>query len=236
MVFGFDKKREYLPNYSYCNTVYKKRKLFLHLFNLLIQEEVFSTKELCSCKEKTLYEIFMQKLAQLCSHGKSSKLTSFDAKLHHFIAKNKIYKPSIVRAKNSNYQLALKIASFIDNDSNSMKINSDLLFKSFVHKSITSIKRDRVVHNESDCINIYLQNHQAIKVLPFWEKKEKINDAHIQKAIECIKSGECNNIYLVYPREKNFTKHIQIKVPELEGCCKYVIKMIPYSLKTILRN
>jgi len=175
MVFGFDKEREYLPDYSYCNTVHKKRKLFLHLFNFLAQEEVFSTKELCSCKEKTLYDIFIQKLGQLCSQGfQSSKLISFDAKLHRFIAENKIYKPSITQTKDSDYKMALKIVSFIDNDSNSIMINSDLLFKSFVHKSITSIKRDRVVHNESDCINIYLQNDSAIKVLPFWEKKKKL--------------------------------------------------------------
>jgi len=237
MVFGFDKKREYLPDYSYCNTVHKKRKLFLRMFNLLIQEKVFCKRELCSCKEKTLYEVFVQKIGQLCSQGfQSSRLTSFDAKLHRFIEENKIYKPCITQAKNSNYKMALKIVSFIDKNSNSMMLNSDLLFKSFVHKSITSIKRDRVVCNENDCIDIYLQNDSNIKVLPFWEKKEKINDAHIRKAVDCVKSGEFKNIYLVYPKQENFTKHIHVKVPELEGCSEYVIKMIPYSLKSIIRN
>jgi len=237
MVFGFDKKREYLPDYSYCNTVSKKRKLFLELFNLLVQEEVFKKKELCSCKAKTLYEIFIQKITQLCSQGfQSSKLISFDAKLHRFITQNKIYKPSVTQAKDSNYKTASKIVSFIDDKSNAMVLSSDLLFKSYVHKSITSIKRDRVVRNENDCIDIYFQNDPTIKVLPFWERKEKIDHAHIQKAIDCVKSGEFKNIYLVYPREENFTKHIHIKVPELEGCSEYVIKMIPYSLKSILRS
>jgi len=103
MVFGFDKKREYLPDYSYCNTVHKKRKLFLRMFNLLVQEKVFCKRELCGCKEKTLYEVFVQKIGQLCSQGfQSSRLISFDAKLHRFIEKNKIYKPCITQAKNSN--------------------------------------------------------------------------------------------------------------------------------------
>lgn len=233
--FGFDAKREFLPQYSYWNTAFKKRKMFLHFFNLLVEDGIFTKKDLCGCKTKSLSQMFRQKIEQLTTPSfVISCPLYFDSSLNRYMAQNKIKHGLFVSLKNKSYQKAVKLTSFIDNDSNSLLLDSDLLFKSFVHKSIISIKRDRVVNNEKDCIDMYLKHDSNIKVLPFWKRGAALNNAHVKKAIECIKSSEFKNIYLVYPKEDGFKKHIDIKVPELEGCSEYVIKMIPYSLKTIL--
>lgn len=233
--FGFEGEKEYLPRYSYCNTLAKRRKLFLHFFNLLVGEMIFDKKDLCSCKALSIRKIFMQKVAQLTQPSAvGTKMSRFDVKLHHLMRRSCFN--CIELPQKQDYKKASLLSSFFDNDSNSFLLNSDLLFKSFVHQNIINIKKDRVVCNEIDCIDMYLKDDPNIKVFPFWEKKEKLEDAHIQKAVDCIKNSEFKNIYLVYPKEKNFSKHIDIKVPELEGCSEYVIKVIPYSLKTILRS
>jgi hypothetical protein len=235
--FGFKGKREFLPGYSYCNTLHKKRKLFLHLFNLVSKTVVFEKHDLCDSRKTPLFTLIEQKIAQFTTIASvQTKLVFFDAKLHRFIEKNGLGRIGINNTQPFGYKKALKISAFLNDDCDGVMIDSNLLFKSFVHKSITSLKRDRIVTDGVDCIDMHLKNDPDIKVLPFWQKDKKLNDAHIQKAVDCIKEGKFKNIYLVYPKEKDFAKHIDIKVPELEGCSEYVIKIIPYSLKTILRS
>jgi hypothetical protein len=196
---------------------------------------VFNKNDLCKSKNTPLFTLFEEKIAQYVTLGiKQSKPVFFDAKMHRLIQKHNISRIGIKKTQPLGYINARKISVFFDDDCKALLIDSNLLFKSFVHKSITSLKRDRVVTDGIDCIDMHLKNDPDIKVLPFWEKDKKLNAAHIQKAVDCIKEGQFKNIYLVYPKEKDFVKHIDIKVPELEGCSEYVIKIIPYSLKTIL--
>jgi len=81
-----------------------------------------------------------------------------------------------------------------------------------------------------------------LMIYPFWEmvdKSKPLIDEHIQKAIDCIKQSDFKQVYLVYPKTSDFEKHIEVKIRELENniaCSGYVLKVIPYSLRSILRN
>ena len=77
----------------------------------------------------------------------------------------------------------------------------------------------------------------STKIFTFWQfldsKKLEI-DEHIKKAVECIENSEFKQVYLVYPKNENFNKHIQIKTQEIVAN-EYEIKLIPYSLRSTLR-
>ena len=59
-------------------------------------------------------------------------------------------------------------------------------------------------------------------------------DEHIKKAVDCIKNSEFKQVYLVYPKNDKFNKHVQVKTEELK-VGEYEIKLIPYSLRSTLR-
>lgn len=70
-------------------------------------------------------------------------------------------------------------------------------------------------------------------------KSAPLINEHIQKAVDCIKESDFKQVYIVYPKNENFEKHIEVKIREFEdniSCSGYVVKVIPYSLRSILRN
>jgi len=69
------------------------------------------------------------------------------------------------------------------------------------------------------------------------ENSQLLIDEHIKKAVNCIKKISYKNVYLVYLKNNQFNKHIEVKIPEVETkhYNDYGIKLIPYSLRSILK-
>lgn len=76
-------------------------------------------------------------------------------------------------------------------------------------------------------------NLTEISLFPIWRediqdiKKELAED--INRAIGLLKNDMHKNIYLLYPKSKTFTKHIDIKSAEFNGD-EHTLKIIPYKL------
>ena len=111
-------------------------------------------------------------------------------------------------------------------------------FLNFVFEKISRNTKNRFVDKTSYSVDILLSNHPCIKVIPIFKKinKEKLSiDNEIEKALKIINDGEFKYVYFVYPRNDNFDKHIQVKVPELEeNYSNYMVKIIPYSLNDLI--
>ncbi|XPV69707.1 MAG: hypothetical protein ACNI25_03850 [Halarcobacter sp.] len=113
-------------------------------------------------------------------------------------------------------------------------------FFDFVYEKISRDTKNRDVINNFDSIDIAPFDSLPVRVIPV-NKEIDIKNLNISKEIEKAKDIILNDnfsqIYLVYPKHDNFTKHIQVKVKELDACSEeYIIKVIPYSLKSILRK
>ena len=122
----------------------------------------------------------------------------------------------------------------------STTLNNQKSFFDFVYKKIARDTKNRFVTKNCDSIDIEPFDSSPVKVIPI-HKEVDLNtlniENEIQKAKEIILEGTILQIYLVFPKHDNFTKHIQIKVPELDTCSEeYIIKIIPYSLNSILRT
>ncbi|MCV6607402.1 MAG: hypothetical protein OIF32_04250 [Campylobacterales bacterium] len=108
-------------------------------------------------------------------------------------------------------------------------------FYDFVFNKISFDKRERFVEKNGDSIDITPYNSEGVKVVPVW-KHLNVEDLDIQddmeRAAEIILESESKCVYFVYPKNDNFKKHIQIKIPELEEMYAndYMIKVVPYSL------
>lgn len=118
--------------------------------------------------------------------------------------------------------------------------NSSENFYKYVYKKISRNTKNRFVDKGEESIDIILSNHPAIKVLPIFKDIDKDNlsiKKEIQKACTIIENSEFKYVYFVYPKNKNFNKHIQVKIPQLEEACnEYLVKLIPYSLNDILKK
>ena len=118
--------------------------------------------------------------------------------------------------------------------------NTQKNFFDYVYYKIAQNTQNRFVEKNSDSIDIILDSHPCIKVIPIcqnMDKDELIIDKQMKQATTIIKSGEFKYVYFVYPKNDNFNKHIQIKIPEFENACSdYMVKLIPYSLGRIQKK
>lgn len=113
-------------------------------------------------------------------------------------------------------------------------------FFDFVFDKISRDTKNRFVNKEHDTIDIIPFNSDAVKVIPV-NKQIDIKHLDIKHELDRAKSiildGGIPQVYLVYPKNENFEKHIQIRLKELEEAeVEYMIKVIPYSLGSILRT
>lgn len=108
-------------------------------------------------------------------------------------------------------------------------------FLEFVYKKISRDTINRFVDKTEDSVEIILSNHPSIKVIPIFKEIDKNNlflDFEVAKALKVINEGDFTFVYFVYPKNKNFDKHIELKISALEEKnLKYMVKIIPYSLQ-----
>jgi len=113
-------------------------------------------------------------------------------------------------------------------------------FFDFVYTKISKKQVNRFVEKDNFSITIIPFSHQPIKVIPIFKDMDKDNLSlhnEIDVASKIIQNSEIKCIYFVYPKNKNFDKHIEVKVPKLESACsEYIIKIIPYSLKDLYKK
>lgn len=113
-------------------------------------------------------------------------------------------------------------------------------FFNFVFTKITNKQANRFVEKDHYSIDIIPVSHEPIKIIPIFKDMDKSKlslDKEIEIACKIIQNSEIKCIYFVYPKNKNFDKHIEVKVPRLESTCsEYIIKIIPYSLKDLYKK
>jgi hypothetical protein len=118
--------------------------------------------------------------------------------------------------------------------------NNQNSFFDFVYTKIARDTKNRFVTKNCDSIDITPFHSSPVRVIPIHKEIDLTNlniTQEIQRAKEIILYNNIPQIYLVYPKHDKFTKHIQIKLQELDTCSEeYIIKVIPYSLNSILRT
>ena len=113
-------------------------------------------------------------------------------------------------------------------------------FFEYVYGKISRDTKNRFVEKGEGYIDILPFNSAGIRVIPIW-KDVNIDNLDIKDelsiASDVIKEGELNQVYLVYPKNEKFTKHIEIRNSTLdESSFEYKIKVIPYSLNSLIRK
>lgn len=243
--FGFSIFDEFLPTFDMFNSIERQRLMFLKLYNIKVPcKEQFSQQEILSSRNEPIFSTFREKIYSLLPK-KFYKSSSFKVDIYKSELINKFVK---ISNKNISYiklnekediSLAIKIIKRFDGEDLKLFLNGEDIFNKFVSKKIKDLNFDREVKVLKDEITIYPKDNIATKIYPYWKffNKDNLEDIQpdIKRAIKCIENSECKQVYLVYPRHENFDKHIEIKVSKLDKFENYKIKLIPYSLRSILR-
>lgn len=252
MKFGFKENEEFLPNFDKFNEISSQRKLFLEFFNNQVRKELrFNKQDFCLCHKHNLCDIFKLKILRLldvsfvpftvnCTPKPINKsMVFFDFNFQEILNNPNLPKIN-TPTQSKNYDLAFELFNMINGAKLTFTINAQNSFEQFILNKLLKDQKTRTIEKKSDSINIISSVVHDIKIFPYWQMLENnsmLIDEHIKKAVNCIKETSYKNVYLVYPKNDDFNKHIEVKIPELETqqYNDYGIKVIPYSLRSILK-
>lgn len=245
---GFYKNTEYLPNsFDEFNSKYKLRKLFLNLSNNILGSFCFFSKyEQKFLSNIPLNKVFSYKIKSMLpiSFVRKNKLIS-SKRFNVCINSTRIinnyfdYKVSLdgFVIQNDLIPVAKLISTCFIQNSFQLLINKNLLFHEYVLRKIRKLHGNSRVIDLGDSICLK-KDSVMIKIYTSWKHIETKNPnigKELESAIECIKKDEYYQIYLAYPKNENFTKHILVNVKDLKHK-EYRIKAVPYSFRSILQN
>ncbi|QOG12769.1 hypothetical protein [Arcobacter sp. FWKO B] len=252
---GFIKDIEYLVSFDKFEDSNSQRRLFLEFFNTQVDKKIrFTKNEICTLSNMPLKDIFVAKICVMLgivsipyvTHQKHIiKNLKFDITLNKFIPNINIPKAcfslKIYNKNKTDLQSAIKLINLIDSTNFDFRLDARDAFRQYILNKLLKDQKTRYINNTHNSISIIPTQEEPLMIYPFWEmvgKSNQLIDEHIQKAVECIKQSDFKQVYLVYPKNENFEKHIEIKIREFEdniSCRGYVVKIIPYSLRSILR-
>ncbi len=241
---GFIDSNEFLPeDFDHFNSIFKLRQLFLNLSNNILNEICYFSKyEQKKLAKYPLNSAFKYKIDLLLpiSYTKRYKFT-----LAFRFCKNSTLIINAYKNRKSIFinkdQNILKVAKLINlcyvNNQLQLMLDKNLLFHEFVFQKIKKLHKDKKVEDLGNSISVKGKDIDSLKIYTSWKnieaKKPNIKD-ELENAIESIKKENYAQVYLVYPKGNDFKRHIPVFVKELKHKL-YLIKAIPYSLRSIIR-
>lgn len=247
-LIGFHEKKEYLPkDFDEFNSTIKLRQLFLSLCNNTLKSYCnFSKYEQIKLSTSPLEYAFEYKIKSMLPISYIKKFVPKNNNIFYLcinstkIINNYLNKEnkSIFVSNNSLLKVAKLISICYVENKLQLLIDKNLLFHDFVLKKIRKLHQDKMVIDLGDSICIKSENFIGLKIYTSWKdiEIEKPNiQNELENAIKSIKNGEYFQVYLAYPKNKEFTKQIPVYVDELKNE-EYQIKAIPYSFRSIIKN
>ncbi|MGB0989803.1 MAG: hypothetical protein ACPGUI_03125 [Halarcobacter sp.] len=248
--FGFNSKNEFLPSFDKFQSSVNQRLMFLKLFNEQVPCSLkFSKEEISLCNKSSLFETFISKVYfnLQCNFSYSSNIKIDIEKtvlINKFLKKVRLRTESIptkysIFTKNiNNLKKSTDLITILLENDLSFFLDGNSCFKRFVSNKILNSAHNREVNVSDDSIDII--SHEQMfqtKIFTFWEfiNSKKLDiDKHIKKAIKCIKESDFKQVYLVYPKNDDFCKHVSVRCNDINSS-EYNIKLVPYSMRSTLR-
>lgn len=116
------------------------------------------------------------------------------------------------------------------------RVNSFELFSNYIYSRVKKQNPDKLVNREDNFIVVQSDTlEDSLHLYPIWKdvstsvQSDVCDDVNF--AISLLESKQCKHIYLLFPKNEHFRKHIPIKIPHLEALgLEYTLKLVPYKI------
>ncbi|NKQ41239.1 MAG: hypothetical protein HF962_06690 [Sulfurovum sp.] len=238
---------EYLPESEQLQSKNEQRRMFLHMFNTYVDQDIkLSNDEILS--DRSLYKVFENKIEKMLFSScilrtnKQMVFYSFDLELTIVIKKftQNRYRSRLIRLCLETSALKKLISAIYGSGSPRLLCDLDDMFLHLVYEraKLVNKKNEVLLLDKTIIIKDYRKDVSSTLLIPAYAKvnKEKIYcdptiEEHLKTVLSTLKETKIRQIYLVYPKNLGFKRHIEIKLLDKIplGEKEYRVKMIPYS-------
>ncbi len=223
MLFGFDDKREFIPQVYSSLCKQELVKTFLIQYNASVDNVLKiplsyarSAKDLKMPFQNFLQDLIHMPFGKIKNINKNLTLSiSYFQKRKGLIFKTKVFQ---------NVDILRLLRTYL----RGICFDSQVLFDFYVYDKISHQNQNRSIVQNDNLIII----DNKIAVLPLCKEVDLQNlniENEIQKISKFIYQNQFDQIYIVCPRNKNFTHFIQIE-HFLCDLNKTMLKLVPYSI------
>lgn len=234
MFFGFnvndDGVKEITPTLFDFATKEARRVFFVSQYNTCVKESFrISPLHVKGCAN--LHELFVKKIKHL-SKDKTLPMCENSKKiLYHFFAGDfvSMQKFCFARVENDAAKLAQMIYAKEDKG---LCFEADMLFCNYVYEKIQKRHKDKKVVFKNGIITVFKDGREIIGVMPCFkyvnmQECEKADD-EIKRAYALLDGGNLEKLFIAYPRNDEFTRHIVVK--KSHNDTKSRLTLVPYSI------
>ncbi len=115
-------------------------------------------------------------------------------------------------------------------------VNSYELFIHFAYQKIKKRNPHKsVIRNEKNIVISADNTQDSLYLYPSWKhialsaNEEALEE--IENAVALLEAKTHKYIYLLFPKNENFKKHIPVKIPKLDALgLDYMLKLVPYNI------
>ncbi|EAJ6150645.1 TPA: hypothetical protein ACRZSW_000233 [Campylobacter lari subsp. concheus] len=229
-MFGFNEKEDFIPKIFRDLERKSIHYIFLNLYNSLVENELkipYIYAKQASCL-RNIFELKIQNMSteRTLRFGRVKQFCPCSHKIIKAYKEGNLNKIQL-ESNIPKYTLAKLIQNVFL--SSSFTLPLQVAFEAFVYDKICKSNTKSKV---KICKNIIIIN-EKIAVMPLFYKD---NDKDIELALQFIKDNSFERFYIVYPRNKNFTQHKEIRHNLCENN-KTSLKLVPYTINNqILRR
>jgi len=254
--FELDSQRrviESLPENRQLKSIKDKRTMFFELYNSYMDDSISFTKKEYG-GEDNIYETFRKKISRMLPvpipfvdnrYLSKSKKIVIDITGTHIINAF-LEKEDILVVKRPLLVVAKLIRLLHCSHRPHLFFDLNSAFKNLVQKRIKKVNKNSLVllKENSILVDHCKSNLDSTVIIPCYEHISSGNIQNIKsvqngisEACRQINENGIKSIYLVYPKNDNFKKHIQIDLGDRVSLMshEYKVKVIPYSFSFCTR-
>ena len=233
--FGFLNNKDIVPDIFCIDNSKKIREIFLTLYNANVDSDYKIPKKFAK-NSKNLSQIFTNFInlsiqKKPLNFKKATKFCIFSNILIFNYLNGK--KTQIYKFANLPQMKIAKILYMLSKNPNfGIVFNAKILFENFVFDKISHKNSDCEIYFKDDMVVIEKKGYKKLGIFINFEKidisKQCNIDNDIKNAITNRWANEVDEIYLIYPKNDNFTKHIEIKSDNFKY--NFMMKLVPYKI------
>lgn len=231
MNFGFLNDKNYIPEIYSHLSMEQVARIFLTFYNFNVDKKLkIPYKFSKNCKN--LRDIFDNFISSSLKNrnlkfNKASKICLYSNKIIFSYLKNKNF---TLQAKLPKYRLALVILMLKACGEFGLIFDMRKLFIDFVYAKILAKNKNEKIFLKDNLI-IFDCEKFKLGILPICKNVSKDEISKFKEDIKCafeiLKKEGLDMIYLAYPKNENFKRHIEIKCENSDIC---TMKLVPYCI------
>ncbi len=233
MYFGFhldeDGVREISPSVFGFASKKARRIFFITQFNACMDATFRLPLHICT--NDNLHDVFVKKIKLLANDKSFNMCKNSKLILEYFFRGDFVGMEKFCFSKLDHPSAKLAQMIYAKEDKG-LCFDARILFSNYVYDKIHKIHKDKDISYDNDVIIVSKNGKDIMGIMPCFKyinpkEKEKVSE-DIRKAYEMLERRDLEKLFIAYPRNEEFTKHIIVKKSQRELAPK--LTLVPYSI------